>query len=116
MRRLIAIAAFAWPTFVAAQAPSLPRVPMDSGESIRVLMRSGVQLQGELLRQTADSLALRRTMSLGSADTAAALREISSVESRVRRHTIGSAFKGLGVGAVSGAAFGGFIALASMSS
>lgn len=116
MRHFIAMVGLAWPLLATAQAQAPPRIPVDSGDAIRVLMRSGVQLEGSLVRWTADSIGLRRTAADRSADTVVALAEISAVEARVRRHTAGSALKGMGIGLLSGAAAGAVVAGASMSS
>jgi hypothetical protein len=109
MRRLITIAGLAWPMLATAQISSSPRVLVDSGASVRVLMRNGLQLQGELLRLAADSLALRRSVAGGFADTTVALSQVSTVESRTREHTVVSAMGGLGIGFLTGA-FAGIVA------
>jgi hypothetical protein len=102
MRRLITIAGLAWPMLATAQISSSPRVLVDSGASVRVLMRNGLQLHGELLRLAADSLALRRDADGKAVDTVVALSQVSAVESRKREHTLGSALAGLGIGTVTG--------------
>jgi hypothetical protein len=110
MRRLITIAGLAWPMLATAQISSSPRVLVDSGASVRVLMRNGLQLQGELLRLAADSLALRRPVIGGAADTVVALSQVSSVESRTRGHSVLSAISGLGIGFFTGAIAGIIVA------
>lgn len=115
MRRLIVLAGLAWPLLATAQAQSPPLLGMAAGDSIRVLMISGLQLEGNLARHATDSLGLRRSTAGAYADTVVSLTAVSEVEARVRRRTAGSALKGFGIGALAGVAAGGLIAGASMS-
>ena len=106
MRHLIVMVGLAWPLLATAQTRSATRIPVESGDSMRVIMRSGLQLLGELVAQTGDSVGLRVATTGRISDTVVALGDISFVEARVGRHTAGSTVKGLGFGLVVGAAVG----------
>lgn len=115
MRRRMMLVGLAWPLLATAQAQSPPRVALDSGDAVRVLTRWGGQVEGRLVRWSADRLVLRLTDTGASADTEVPLADVAEVETRVRRRTAGSALKGFGIGALAGAAAGAAIAGASMS-
>lgn len=106
MRRLLALALLTWPAMAAAQAPASPAVSSNAGDSMRVSLRSGLRLEGSLQRWTLDSVSLRRVVGSRTTDTVMALSHVSIVEARVRRHTAGSAFKGMGLGLLAGSALG----------
>jgi hypothetical protein len=110
MRRLIAFVAFAWPLAVGAQADSTSHIPVQPGDSIRVIMRSGAMLPGVLARQTPGSIALQRDVDGRPADTVVTFVEVASVEARVSRHTVHSMVSGFGTGLLSGAVAGGLLA------
>ena len=106
MRHLIVMVGLAWPLLATAQTRSATRIPVESGDSMRVIMRSGLQLLGELVAQTGDSVGLRVATTGRISDTVVALGDVSFVEAKVGRHTAGSAVKGLGFGLAVGAAVG----------
>ena len=113
MRRLIALALLMCPVLAAAQVPASPVLIWIAGDSIRITLRNGRTLEGSVERGTRDSIALRRGAGSWTTDTVMALSHISTVESRVRRHTAGSAFKGIGLGILAGGAFGAVAAAVS---
>ena len=115
MRCGMMLVGLAWPLLATAQAQSPPRVAVDSGDAVRVLMRWGGQVEGRLVSWSADRLVLRLNDAGVSPDTGVSLADVVEVEARVRRRTAGSALKGFGIGALAGAAAGGLIAGASMS-
>ena len=110
MIRLIAMVGLAWPLLATAQTRSSTRIPVDAGDSMRVIMHSGLQLLGELVAQTRDSVGLRRATDGRITDTVVALGDISFVESTVDRHTAHSALAGLRTGLLAGAAAGVILA------
>ncbi len=106
MRRLIALALLMWPVLAAAQIPASPFTKWVAGDSVRVSLLDGRKLEGSLRRVTRDSVSLRRVAGRQTTDTVMAFSHLSLVESGVRRHTAGSAFKGMGLGILAGGAFG----------
>ena len=115
MRRRIALALLMSPVLAAAQVPASPVLIWIAGDSIRVTLRDGRTLEGSVERGTRDSIALRRVAGGQSTDTMMALSHVSTVESRVTRHTAGSAVKGLGLGFVAGGVLGALAAAVSSS-
>lgn len=108
MRHLIVFAGLAWPLVASAQ-PSLP-IPVDSGAPIRVLVRTGASLEGNLGRRSGDSIVLRRTVDRRPTDTTVFLGDVSTVAIKVRRHLAGATWKGLGIGVLSGGLVGAALA------
>lgn len=92
MRHLIVFAGLAWPLLASAQQ-SLP-IPVDSGAPIRVLVRTGASLEGNLGRRSGDSIVRRRTVDRRPTDTTVFLGDASAVAIKVRRHTASSTWRG----------------------
>ncbi|MEO7711294.1 MAG: hypothetical protein ABIV10_00060 [Gemmatimonadaceae bacterium] len=113
MRRFIALALLMSPVLAAAQVPASPFTKWIVGDSVRVSLRDGRKLEGSLQRAMRDSVVLRREAGRLTTDTVMALSHVSLVESGVRRHTAGSAFKGMGLGLLAGSLLGALAAGAS---
>jgi hypothetical protein len=111
MRHLIQIASLAWPVFAAAQAQSPPRIPLTTGDSVRVVMQNGSGFEGRLLHQTGDSVTFRIAHADGVLDTTVATSRMWTLETSVRHH---ARLKGTGLGFLAGGMAGGIAAGASM--
>jgi hypothetical protein len=106
MRFLIALVCFTWPAAAVAQLTAPRWIPVDSSRPLRVELRSGALVQGHMVRQTAESLAVRVADRDTAADQVLHVRDIATVAAPVRRHSGRSALKGLGIGVLIGTAVG----------
>jgi hypothetical protein len=106
MRRLIGIIGLAYPFLAGAQQQRVPPLQLAVGDSVRLRARNGEVVAGTFVRQTADSVAIRRAGAIGDADSVVAFKALSAVEARLPRHTGTSLVPGLVLGAIAGGGVG----------
>jgi H+/Cl- antiporter ClcA len=94
----------------ATQSVTAQAIPVDSGRPVRVALRAGPLIQGLLVRQTPESLVLQHPTGKPATHSMLLVRDVASVDSLVSRHSAGSVFKGLGLGALTGAVLGAIAA------